>query len=62
MPRMLNEVLAITGDYSITPGNKGHVYVYVTDYTRSSYYGLADYVVSSAVSASALILVPRRVG
>lgn len=59
MPRMLDEVLSITGEYCYSLGDIGTKVVYCNDYTRSSYYGLADYIVSSVIATSAVVLVPR---
>lgn len=56
-PRMLDEVLSVTGDYTAPYGRMGAIVVYATN--RAMYYGLADYVVSSAIGAGALVLVAR---
>lgn len=58
MPRCLDEVLSITGDFS--RNHNGCIMVYASDYSRSSYYGLADYAVSSSLSGGVLALVERK--
>ncbi len=58
MPRMLDEVLAITGDLAVMYGRGSAMLVMCDDYTRSSYYGLADYYVSSVIGTGAVVMCP----
>lgn len=59
MPRMLDEVLSVTGDHhGVMPS--GALVVYPSEQTVSSYYGLVDYAVSSRIAGGGLVMVARK--
>jgi len=58
-PRMLDEVLSLSGVYSRPFGQGSAIVVYPKWENRADYYKLADYRVSASVSAGGLVMVPR---